>query len=283
MHNKPLFKMVLLSAISLSFTVLTAFSLKVPAAPESWVNDYAGIISRDTKDRLDNYLENFEQEKGVQIFVAAFPSLEGDSLEDFSMRLAEKWKVGPKSSDKGVILLVIKDDNKIRIEVGYGLEGDLTDAKSSEIIRNVIAPYFKEGDYDGGITAGIEAIVKTLSGESVQGAESSEGTRGYYSLNKEKIIKIAAVIICAFILFFIIDLLRYFGYASGRKNYGHRYSFFEWLLIFSITLAILKLIFYMFLMRGRGFGGGGSGWGGGGGFSGGGGGSFGGGGASGGW
>ncbi len=286
MFKPCLIKTAVLSVLALIFIYISGFSLQVPAAPEARVNDYANMLSQDAKDNIENYLADFEGRTGDQIVIATFPSLEQESLEDFSIRLAEKWKIGQKGKDNGIILVIFKQERKMRIEVGYGLEGDLPDAEASYIIRNVIAPYFKSGDYDGGITAGVSSIVKKLTGgENAVSRESSGQDQGFYTLNREKIIKIVMIIAGLFVLLFLIDLIRYGSYASNRKNYAHRYSFFEWLIIFSIALAILKLIFYMFLMRGGrgGFSGGGSGWGGGGGFSGGGGGSFGGGGSSGGW
>jgi uncharacterized protein len=99
------------------------------------------------------------------VAVAIFPSLEGESLEDFSIRLAQQWRLGQKGLDNGVILLAFLDDRKLRIEVGYGLEGRLTDAQASSIIRNEIAPRFREQRYAAGIEAGLDAIFKAIAGE----------------------------------------------------------------------------------------------------------------------
>lgn len=97
--------------------------------------------------------------------VGTFPSLEGNSLEEFSMRLAETWKVGQKGKDNGVILLIFKNDRKIRIEVGYGLEGVLPDATCGQIISQVIAPHFRKKDYQAGIFSGVDAIIRATQGE----------------------------------------------------------------------------------------------------------------------
>jgi uncharacterized protein len=261
-----------------------AFTLAVPSAPEARVNDYAGMLSQDAKASLESYLAGIENKTGIQIVVAAFPSLEEESLEDYSIRLAEKWKIGQKGKDNGVILLIFKQERKLRIEVGYGLEEKLPDATASAIIRNVIAPYFKTGDYDSGVTAGVQAIANTVMGENTGETETTSDSGGF-TIDRAKLIKIGIIVLCILGILFLLDILRFFYYMSGRRDYGHRYSFFEWLVIFSITLAIFKIIFYLFLFRGGGFGGGsGSGWGSGGSsFGGGGGGSFGGGGSSGGW
>jgi uncharacterized protein len=277
-------KLFLFLSILLFSPFAATFSLAIPASPEARVNDYAGMLSDDTRAAIEAYLADLESRTGIQIVVAAFPSLEGESLEDYSIRLAEKWKIGQKGKDNGVILVIFKQERKLRIEVGYGLEDKLPDASASYIIRNVIAPYFKAGDYDSGVKAGVQAIAKTVSGESTDETETSSGPSNF-TIDKEKLIKIGIIILCVLAVLFLLDILRFFYYMSGHRNYGHRYSFFEWLIIFSITLGIFKIIFYLFLMRGGGFGGGsGSGWGSGGSsFGGGGGGSFGGGGSSGGW
>lgn len=140
-------------------------SFIIPAAPKAYVNDYVGLLDSSTKQKLEQTLKTFEEETSTQVLVAIFPSLEGENLEDLSIRLAEKWKAGQKDKDNGVILLVFKDDRKLRIEVGYGLEAVLTDALSKSIIQNEIVPYFKQGDYSSGILSGVAAILKATRGE----------------------------------------------------------------------------------------------------------------------
>jgi uncharacterized protein len=131
------------------------------------VNDYAKLLSPENARALEAQLEKFEQETGHQVAVLTIPSLEGDSLEDFSIRVAESWKIGKKGFDNGAILLVARDDRKLRIEVGYGLEGVLPDAIASRIIREVITPRFRSGDYGGGIDAGVNSILKVARGETL--------------------------------------------------------------------------------------------------------------------
>jgi uncharacterized protein len=129
------------------------------------VNDYAKLLPQERVLALEAQLEKFEQETGHQIAVLTIPSLEGDSLEDFSIRVAETWKIGKKGFDNGAILLIARDDRRLRIEVGYGLEGVLPDAIASRIIREVITPRFRSGDYAGGIEAGVNSILKVTKGE----------------------------------------------------------------------------------------------------------------------
>jgi uncharacterized protein len=128
------------------------------------VNDTAGMLSEDRAQQLEHRLEQFEQQTGHQIAVLSVSSLQGDTLEDFSIRIAESWKIGQKGFDDGAILLISRDDRKVRIEVGYGLEGVLPDATANQIIQEVILPRFRADDYSGGIDAGITAIVEVVGG-----------------------------------------------------------------------------------------------------------------------
>ena len=139
-------------------------ALEVPTL-KGHVNDYAGMLSASSRRQLETVLTTFEQQESTQIVLLTVPSLEGDALENFSIRVAETWKIGQSGSDNGAILLISKKDRKIRIEVGYGLEGSLTDLKAGRIIRNVIAPRFKMGQFDQGILEGISAMMGTVKGE----------------------------------------------------------------------------------------------------------------------
>jgi len=128
------------------------------------VNDYAGILSSETHTELESVLAAHEKSTTNQIAVLTIRSLEGAVLEDYSIKVAGTWKLGQKGKNNGVLLLIAKDDRKVRIEVGYGLEATLTDANCSQIIRNEIVPRFKSGDFDGGVKSAINAIIGTLGG-----------------------------------------------------------------------------------------------------------------------
>ena len=129
------------------------------------VNDYANMLSPATVTSLEARLAEFEKSDSTQIVVLTIPSLQGEVLEEFSIRVAEKWKIGQKKLDNGVILLIAKEDRKLRIEVGYGLEGKLTDLRAGRIIDNIIKPSFKAGNYDKGVADGVDAIMQTVKGE----------------------------------------------------------------------------------------------------------------------
>ncbi len=165
-------------ALLLALTIVClALALDVPPL-KGRINDYAGLIPADRARALEERLARFEAETGHQIAVLTIPSLKGDSLEDFSIRVAEAWKIGKKGFDNGVILLVARDDRRLRIEVGYGLEGVLPDAIASRIIREDITPRFRSGDYAGGIEAGINQILRVTSGEPLpEQSRSSPGAK----------------------------------------------------------------------------------------------------------
>ncbi|MBI3006219.1 MAG: TPM domain-containing protein [Ignavibacteriales bacterium] len=131
------------------------------------VNDYAGILSADTRSDLESRMKSHEEATSNQVVVLTVTSLEGAVLEEFSLNVAQTWGLGQKGKDNGVLLLIAKDDRKVRIEVGYGLEGTLTDARCSEIIRFEIVPRFKNGDFDGGVFEGVTAILGTIEGTYV--------------------------------------------------------------------------------------------------------------------
>ncbi len=120
---------------------------------------------RKRLDQLEQQLKAYEDSTSNQISILIVPSLGGDAIEEYALRVAEKWKLGTKKKDNGALLLIAIDDHKMRIEVGEGLEGVLTDAQSNRIIRNEMAPDFRRGDYDGGVTSAVHAMIKTIAGE----------------------------------------------------------------------------------------------------------------------
>ncbi|NTV98510.1 MAG: hypothetical protein HGA70_05045 [Chlorobiaceae bacterium] len=139
-------------------------ALPVPALTAR-VNDYASMLSAQAKADIEAKLKQFELEESTQIVILTVTSLQGDPIEDFSIRVAETWKIGRKGSDNGAILIVSKDDHKVRIEVGYGLEGRLTDLLAGRIIHDEIAPSFKAGQFDEGFTKGVAAMMGAVRGE----------------------------------------------------------------------------------------------------------------------
>jgi uncharacterized protein len=239
-------------------------ALEVPARPEGRVSDYASLLSPEARARIETLIEQHERESSDQIAVAIFPSLDGESLEDFSIRLAEQWQIGSKEHDNGVILLIFVEDRRTRLEVGYGLEGRLTDALSDRVLRGILAPRFRAGDYDGGVERAVSAIIDIIKGEytAPPQAKASEGN---------PLLELFLFAMFLFLFFGLVPAVFWGGLFGGRMTGGRG----GW------TRGPGG---YWGGFGGGGFGGGGfgGGGGGGGGFSGGGG-SFGGGGASGGW
>ena len=275
-----------------------AAALDVPAL-QGRVNDRANLIPPDARQRIEQKLGDLEQTTGAQVAVLTIPSLEGDSLEDFSLRVAEAWKLGQAEKDNGALLLVAQQDRKMRIEVGYGLEPVLTDLETSLIQRDYIIPRFRSGDFGGGIEAGVDAIVQAVEGEVPPAPERPQpvgnpGGRGggnfivfalffliTFSLNA---IRSRSWMVYLFLLPFYFFIGSMISFAAGLIAAG------LWLVAFPILRMLIPAGSFGSRRRGGGwfigpgFGGGGrgGGWGGGGGFSGGGG-SFGGGGSSSSW
>ena len=139
-------------------------AIDVPAL-SGRVNDYGAMISPPVKAELETRLQQFETAESTQIVILTIPSLKGEPVENFSIRVAEAWKIGHKGSDNGVLLIVSRDDHKVRIEVGYGLEGSLTDLLAGRIVRDEIAPAFKANQFDAGFTQGVSSIIAAVHGE----------------------------------------------------------------------------------------------------------------------
>jgi uncharacterized protein len=153
-------------AISLALFLIQGFSalaLEVPKL-QGRITDLAGILTPDQVATLDSRLQQLENTDSTQVAVLTIPSLEGESLEAYTMQVVDAWKLGKKERDNGVLLFIAKNDRKVRIEVGYGLEQGLTDATSSQIIRNEITPAFRAGNFYGGIDAGISGIIQAIRG-----------------------------------------------------------------------------------------------------------------------
>ena len=145
---------------------------------EARVTDLTGTLTAAQQSALEEKLAAFEARKGAQIAVLILPTTEPEDIAQFGIRLAEAWKLGRAAPDDGAILIVAKDDRAMRIEVGHGLEGALTDITSSRIINDTIAPLFKQGDFYGGINAGLDQMIRVIDGEAAAGARPGMEARG---------------------------------------------------------------------------------------------------------
>ncbi|BHH84655.1 hypothetical protein LA52FAK_29440 [Desulforhopalus sp. 52FAK] len=274
-----------------------SLALEVPKLSQR-VTDKARMLNSATVSQLEQVLTVFEQEESTQIAVLTIGSLQGANLESFSLKVVENWQLGSEDLDNGALLLIVRDDRKIRIEVGYGLEGSLTDLTAGRIIRNTITPQFKNGNFDQGVIDGVSAMIAAVRGEYI--GESPQKKQG-----KQE--EVTGYII--FISFLLFNLGKIFGrnkVLGGLVGAGvlplaiSLFVSFSWYMFLILIPAGFLVGYLSSLLMGRsrstrriggsrnrnsstfpgGFGGGS--FGGGGGFSGGGGG-FGGGGASGGW
>lgn len=150
--------------VSMFFFSQAAAAIDVPRL-KARVNDYAGILSSSEEGALENLLIDTENKTSSQVALLTIPSLEGEALEDFSMKVAEKWNLGQKKFDNGVLVLVAMAERKIRIEVGYGLEPILTDVKCNYIIRKLMVPEFKQKNFFAGIDNGLKAVTGIVDKE----------------------------------------------------------------------------------------------------------------------
>ena len=289
-------KTLALIALFLSATLSVA-EVAVPSL-QSRVTDLTRTLSATEAAQLEQKLAAFEVKKGGQIAVLIIPTTLPETIEQYSIRVVDAWKLGRKRVDDGALLIIAKQDRTVRIEVGYGLEGALPDAIAKRIVDEIIVPRFKQSDFAGGINAGVERMMAVIAGEPLPPPQIRHGTGGPAGASA-----VLDNIIPIFIGFIVLGkiLQSLFGRFIGASVMSVAVGFLGWVVFSSIIFAIIIAVFSFFVSLfgnagggiarggpgswpggGFGVGRGGGGFGGGGGFSGGGGG-FGGGGASGRW
>lgn len=248
------------------------------------VTDLSASLSADQLTGLNSELRAFEERKGSQVAVLIVPTTKPESIEQYGIRVADQWKIGRKKVDDGAILVVAKDDRAVRIEVGYGLEGVLNDATANRIIDDVIVPRFRQNDFNGGIAAGVDSIMKVIDGETLPAADQPRQADDGAGLRELLPLALVAVVVLGGVMRALL------GRVAGAAVTGGMIGVAAWLLAgvaaigliagviaFFFTLVGGARIVGMYLGHGHGYGGGGGGgWGGRGG-------RFGGGGASGRW
>jgi len=235
-------KLFIIILFSLYFILYTPSFASYPQ-PQGYVSDYTNTLSTDFKSQLETNLKDFETKTGNEIAVAMISSLDGDTVENYAFKLFEQWKIGKKDKDNGILLLIAKNDRKLRIEVGYGLEPLLTDGEAGEIIRNIITPEFKKGDYQTGILNGVTAIQKKLQGEALPASKTSSSD-------------LPGIIIFLIIMFSIFGIPLFMGltYLLGRTKgillgglIGGGIGTIIGLIIHSLTVSLI-LIIILFLL-----------------------------------
>jgi uncharacterized protein len=279
-------------ALLLFFVAFAAWAQVAVPPLKGRVTDLTGTLTQEQAASLEQMLQSFEARKGSQIAVLMVPTVEPEAIEQYALRVAEQWKIGRAKIDDGAILVVAKNDRALRIEVGYGLEGALNDATANRIIREVIVPRFREGDFYGGINAGVDRMIRVIDGEPLPEPTRPEPQVGGGIGQSLPVLLILAMVVGGV-------LRRMLGRVFGSMAAGGVVGGLAWLLVGALGVAaIAGILAFLFTLVGGGgvgrryyggfpggFGGGGFGRGGGiggGGFRGGGGG-FGGGGASGRW
>ena len=278
-HRDPLVGRFTFGFLLALFALSTWAQVAVPELSRR-ITDLTATLSAGQIAALESKLAAFEAQKGSQIAVLIVPTTQPEDIAQFGIRVAEQWKIGRQKIDDGVILIVAKDDRKFRIEVGYGLEGVIPDAIAKRVIAETITPYFKAGDFNGGIDAGVQQLIKLIEGEPLPppSASSNGGGEGLFVF----------LIIGGLVAGWLLSLMMGRPAAGGVAALG---SGVVGALLLGLTPIVLLAAVFVFAGVASGFrsgggwssGGGGGGFGGGGGSWGGGGGGFGGGGASGSW
>ena len=199
--------------------------------PQGYVNDFAGVLPAPQRAALETFLTEFERQTGVEIAVVAVSSLDGGEVDDFTNRLFQKWRVGKKGKDNGVMILAAIQDRKARIEVGYGLEGVLPDALAGRILREQMFPLFKQGRYDAGLERAVRIVAATVSGHAggqlsaAYPADNNNSVRHGENHSDVQGIKIVFFIIFFVVVFFIQKLNGHRSrYSTGFYSYGGGFS-----------------------------------------------------------
>lgn len=161
--------------LALSIAPFVAFAYTSPGVPSGFVNDFAGVFEAGRRSALETQLSDFEKRTGAQIAIVTVQSLGDETVETYAVKLFEEWGIGQKGKDNGALVLLAVEDRKMRIEVGYGLEGSLTDAFTASVVRNVLTPAFKAGDFMGGLEQGVSLLMQAVESGEVAVPNSDRG------------------------------------------------------------------------------------------------------------
>ena len=237
-----------------SFVVLllvpTALYSAIPTArPTGYVSDFAGVLSSEQKTSLENKLSLFNASTTNEIAVVTVKSLDGDYIERYAVELFSAWGIGTKKNNNGVLLLVAVDDHKMRIEVGYGLEGALTDAISSQIIRNDLTPAFKQNDFYGGINLAVDNIIKVTQGEYV-GVETASQSVSFNSEQALTFLMFLLVIGVNVLTFIVSIFARSKSWWAGGVFGGVAGGILTFFGIFGITFIVGSILTVVLVLLG---------------------------------
>lgn len=224
-----LFSLILLAG----FGIVHAIELVAVPPLTNRVVDLGTTLSSEQQAALENRLRAFEQRKGSQIAVLIVPSTRPEAIEQYAIRVAEQWKIGRNKVDDGAILVVARNDRAVRIEVGYGLEGALNDAAVKRIIDDIIVPRFKQNDYAGGISAGVDGMIKVIDGEPLPNVGKPSQTGEIPDIGPV----LPAVLVAAMALGSILRSI--FGRMGGAVVTGGMIGLAAWFIAGSVASAIL--------------------------------------------
>jgi uncharacterized protein len=236
-----------LICVVLAFIAIDAYADASIPALTARVVDETGTLSPEQRSSLEATLKDFESRKGAQISVLMVPTTQPETIEQYSMRVVEQWKLGRKKIDDGAMLIVAKNDRAVRIEVGYGLEGALNDATSSRIIHETIVPRFRQGDFYGGVKAGLDSMMSVVSGEALPAPSRRTGeTDGVAGL-------LPALLVIAIVAGGVLRAM--FGRLAGAAVTGGVVGLIAWLFSGVILLAVIAgAIALVFTLAGSGLG-----------------------------
>lgn len=200
-----------------------------PGKPAGFVNDYANLLSVEQKTSLENDLNKFDKETSNQISVVTIKSLNGDTIENFAVKLFADWKIGQDKKDNGVLLLIALDERKMRLEVGYGLEGALPDATANQIITKTLRPAFQNNDYYGGISQAVSQIMAATRGEYQAEPVAASSANIFKRMNSD--------------LFIWLIVALFYGLSALRRRLAKSRAWWEGGLIGLVLGLIIALIF----------------------------------------
>lgn len=239
------------------FAALLAFASAVAAQPAEVpyltgrVVDNAEILSAETRRRLTETLRRHEQKTSNQVVVLSVPTIHGESVEEYAVRVFEQWKLGQQGKDNGVLVVIVPQDRRMRIEVGYGLEGVLTDAHASRIIRNLMTPRFREDDFSGGVARGVNAVIAQLEGKPAMAGQErpaarSAGGKKSEFINAPRMALHEKVLFGAFI-FGIIGLFTFIGVVTPGMGWFLYFFLIPFWAMFPVVIFGSGITFYILL------------------------------------
>jgi len=239
------------------FAALLVFASAVAAQPAEVpyltgrVVDNAEILSADTRRRLTEILKGHEQRTGNQVVVLTVPTIHGESVEEYAVRVFEQWKLGQKGKDNGVLVVVVPQDRRMRIEVGYGLEGVLTDAYASRIIRNLMTPRFREGDFNAGVAHGVNAVIAQLEGKPAMAGQGHRAAPSVAGKNSEFIkaprMALHEKVLFGAFIFGIIGLFTFIGVVTPGMGWFLYFFLIPFWAMFPVVIFGSGVTFYILL------------------------------------